>query len=299
MVDFYLQNEYWFAAVQLALAMFGMGATLTVRDFREVMLEPKAVSIGMLVQLLAVPLLAWAFIASADISTGVLIGIALIAAIPGGTTSNIFTYLTGGNAPLSISITALTTLACLLTTPLILNLLVSNYMPADFSMPAQQIATEIGIYLLLPLILGMLVYQFAPDRAPLLSKWAVRASLFTIVLIVAGSTASGRLDFSAFQTSDLLVFGLFIALLSATGALVAKLTGLNLPDVTAIEMEVVVRNINLGLLINASLFPAASSADSGIGNLVLFTLLLYGGLQLALGTVLIVLRKRQHQAQSQ
>jgi BASS family bile acid:Na+ symporter len=123
--------------------------------------------------------------------------------------------------------------------------------------------------------------------------------LFTIVLIVAGSTASGRLDFSAFQTSDLLVFGLFIALLSATGALVAKLTGLNLPDVTAIEMEVVVRNINLGLLINASLFPAASSADSGIGNLVLFTLLLYGGLQLALGTVLIVLRKRQHQAQSQ
>jgi BASS family bile acid:Na+ symporter len=107
------------------------------------------------------------------------------------------------------------------------------------------------------------------------------------------------LDFSAFQTSDLLVFGLFIALLSATGALVAKLTGLNLPDVTAIEMEVVVRNINLGLLINASLFPAASSADSGIGNLVLFTLLLYGGLQLALGTVLIVLRKRQHQAQSQ
>lgn len=295
MSHIYLQYEYWFAAAQLAFAMFGMGATLTMKDFHEVVEEPKAVSIGLLVQILVVPLLAWLFIASADISTGVLIGIALIAAIPGGTTSNIFTYITGGNAPLSISITTLSTLACLLSTPFILNLLVAAYMPADFEMPTQQIAIEIAFYLLLPLLLGMLVYRFMPDSAALISRWAVRISLFVIALIVMGSISAGRLDFSAFTPVDLVVFAMFITLLALIGVSLAKFTSLPQADITAIEMEVIVRNINLGLLINASLFPAATTSNPTLGNLVLLTLLLYGGLQLALGAVLIVMRRRQHQ----
>ena len=97
----YLQYEYWFAAIQLILAMLGMGATLTMSDFKNVLNQPTAFNYGTLIQLLLVPVIAYIFIRSAGLTGGVAIGIALIAAIPGGTTSNIFTYMAKGNIPLS------------------------------------------------------------------------------------------------------------------------------------------------------------------------------------------------------
>ena len=124
--EFYVQYEYWFAAVQLVLAMLGMGATLTGRDFRDVVSEPRAVSLGTIIQIVIVPLSAYLFLRLLGIQDGVAVGLALIAAIPGGTVSNIFTFLARGNSALSISITALTTLACLVTTPLILSALITG-----------------------------------------------------------------------------------------------------------------------------------------------------------------------------
>ena len=162
MGQFYLQYEYWFATFQLVLAMLGMGATLSVRDFSDVMREPKAVSLGLIIQIVMVPLIAFLFLQGLGVEGGVAVGIALIASIPGGTTSNIFTFFARGNSALSISITGLTTLACLVTTPVILTLLVSDNLPADFSMPAGQIMIEISLALLLPLALGMMYLQFLP-----------------------------------------------------------------------------------------------------------------------------------------
>ena len=144
MADFYVEHEYWFAAIQLVLAMLGMGATLTGRDFRDVVREPFAVSLGTAIQLLAVPVTAYLFLRVLGVEGGVAVGIALIAAIPGGTVSNIFTFLARGNSALSISITALTTIACLVTTPFILSLLISQYLPPDFTMPRAQIVSEIA-----------------------------------------------------------------------------------------------------------------------------------------------------------
>ena len=153
--EFYVQYEYWFAAVQLVLAMLGMGATLTGKDFRDVVSEPRAVSLGTIIQIVVVPLSAYLFLRLLGIQDGVAVGLALIAAIPGGTVSNIFTFLARGNSALSISITALTTLACLVTTPLILSALIGDYLPADFAMPRLKIIREIAFTLLLPLALGM------------------------------------------------------------------------------------------------------------------------------------------------
>jgi len=96
----YLQYEYWFAAIQLILAMLGMGATLTIGDFKSVLSEPKAFGVGTLIQILLIPLIALLFINTTNLVGGVAVGIALIAAIPGGTTSNIFTYMAKGNIPL-------------------------------------------------------------------------------------------------------------------------------------------------------------------------------------------------------
>jgi len=92
MAAFYVEHEYWFAAFQLVMAMLGMGATLTARDYRDVVSEPGPVNLGVVVQLVLVPLATFAFLRVLDVNGGVAIGIAPIAAIPGGTTSNIFTF---------------------------------------------------------------------------------------------------------------------------------------------------------------------------------------------------------------
>jgi BASS family bile acid:Na+ symporter len=289
---FYLQYEYWIAASQLILAMLGMGATLTTRDFRDVIREPLSVSAGLGVQLLVVPFSAFLFLQLLDPIPGVAVAIVLIAAIPGGASSNIFTFFARGNIVLSICITALTTLACLVTTPLILTLMVADYIPADFSMPTGKIVTEIALTLLLPLFIGMVYLRLLPGTAALLSKWCIRGSLLGIGLIVMGSLSAGRMDFAAFGVSSIFMVLGFTTVLGLVGRYVPRLLKLSAYDATAVEMEVVVRNVSLGVMIKALLFPAASAATGEFGDLVLFALLLYGGLQMAIAGVLIHTRRR-------
>lgn len=293
MGEIYIEYEYWFAAFQLVFAMLGMGATLTISDFFEVMKSPKSVTVGTLMQLLFVPLVAYLFIAITGVIGGVAVGLALIAAIPGGTTSNIFTYMAKGNSPLSISITAITTLACLLTTPFILKLLITEYLPSDFTMPTAQIVNDIALTLLLPLAVGMVILKTLPNQAPSISKWSIRASLFGIFLIIVGSSSAGRLDTDAFGIDNIILVVSFVLALTIAGWVLPRLFGLIRTDITAIQMEVVVRNVNLGVLIKASMFPVVVGASNTIGDMVLFTVLLYGAVQMLVAAVVIFLGRRK------
>ena len=292
MVELYLQYEYWVAVVQLVLAMLGMGAVLQVADFQKVVQEPKAVSLGLMMQLIIAPLIAFGFISYTNLPPGMVIGIAIIAAIPGGAVSNIFTFLARGNVPLSISITALTSFACLVTTPLILEFLVADFMPADFSMPAGQVAIEIGFCLLVPLLLGMSFLKKYPQYAQPFSNFCVRGSLLGIAIIVLGSLGAGRINFSYTTSTDLVLLSMFILSLTIAGIFVTKTFSLRGPERTAIEMEVVVRNVNLGLLIKVSLFPTLAGQPNPLADMVLLSLLLYGGWQLIMGFVFIVWHRR-------
>jgi len=292
MFSFYLAHEYWFAAAQLSLAMLGMGATLTPKDFKAIIKTPRAFTVGMGLQLLLVPLVAFLFISFSGATVGVLIGLVLLAAIPGGTVSNIFTYMAKGNIVLSIAVTAITTIGCLVTTPIVLNLLISQHMPADFVMPVGRIAFEICIFLLIPLAIGMGLYAKLPKHAVKISKFGIYGSIFVILLIVIGSAGAGRLDLSAFGTSNILIILAFALALVALSVIVPKLVRLPPKDGTAIQIEITVRNTNLGLLLNASLFPAGHA----LGGTVLLTLLLYGAVMLLLGGGLIAYNRHIHKA---
>lgn len=288
----YIQYEYWFSVFQLVTAMVGMGATLTPKDFRELLLEPKAVSSGTAIQIIMVPLIAFVFIWVFGLSGGIAVGFALIASVPGGSTSNIFTHFARGNVALSVAITAVTTLACLFTTPLILGLLIENYMPADFVMPKAHIMKEIGLTLLLPLAMGMLLLRLFPGIAIGFSKWAIRASMFGLLLIVVGASASGRLDLDVFGLANVALIVLFICTMGLASWLVSwGLLRLPSGDATAVDMEVVVRNINLGLMLKALLFPAVLGKVDPVGDIVLLALLLYGGLQMFIAAAFIAIRR--------
>ncbi len=283
MFDFYISYEYWFAATQLVLAMLGMGATLQFRDFVAVFLRPRSLLFGLVIQILFVPIIVWSLITITSPLAGLAIGLALCAAIPGGTMSNVFTFLARGHVALSIALTAVTTVACLLTTPIILGLLIAEQMPDSFVMPTAKIATEITLVLLLPLALGMAVLQLRPAEAAVFSKRCIRASIFVIALIIIGATGAGRIDIEQFGLGNLLIVLMLVLALATLSWLAPRWFGLNRVDCTAINIEATVRNSNMGLLIKASLFPAAVGVADPVGDMVLFTVLLYGGIALVTG----------------
>jgi BASS family bile acid:Na+ symporter len=169
----------------------------------------------------------------------------------------------------------------------ILALLIHEYLPADFSMPQAQIIREIALTLLLPLVIGMTYLYLWPASAAALSKWSIRGSMLGILLIVLGSVSAGRLDVAVFGYANVLLVTLFALLLAVIAYWLPRLLRLSKPDAIAIEIEVIVRNVNLGILMKASLFPAALSETAKLGDMVLLTLLLYGGLQLLVGAALI------------
>lgn len=298
MSDFYLRHEYWFAATQLALAMLGMGATLQVRDFVAVFRQPHALALGLGIQVILVPLFAWAVIVLAAPTAGVAVGLALVAAIPGGTMSNVFTFLARGHVALSIALTAVTSFLCLVTTPIVLGLLIAQHVPGEFDMPAGKIALEITLILMLPLVIGMLVLEVFPNGAARFSRNCIRASIFVILLIVLGAASAGRIDFSQFIGSDILAVLGFTAGLAIFSWYAPRLLGLNAADSTAVNIEVTIRNSNLGLLLKASLFPAVVGVADPTGDMVLFTVLLYGGMVLPVAAVQIYLHGRRNKAES-
>lgn len=294
MFDLYIRNEYLVASVQLTLAMLGMGATLAPKDFADILRFPKGIVLGNVMQILLVPMVAWLFVQLFDLEPGLIIGIALCAAIPGGTTSNIFTYLAGGNVALSVSMTATATLACLATTPIILSVLAAGYMPANFSMPTADIALDVVLFVLLPLVLGMAYGRLYPASAEMFSKWCIRGSIAVIAIIVIGSAGAGRLDMDAYGLANAQFLLLYIVILIALSLWIPKSIGLVARDVTAVNMEVTFRNTNLALLIKVSLFPAVAGVSDPIGDGVLFTVLLYGGYQLILSVLMIYMGRLRH-----
>ena len=159
-------------------------------------------------------------------------------------------------------------------------------------MPAGRIALEIGLCLLLPLMLGMLYFRLFPRSAALLSRWCIRGSLFVIGLIVIGALGAGRLDLASFGLDNVMWMVVFIVTLMTASYLLPRLLRVSHTDIAAINIEVTVRNTNLGLLIKASLFPAAVGVADPVGDTALFAILLYGALMLVFSTVLTPMYRR-------
>lgn len=288
-VSFYLQHEFLFAATQLTLAMLGMGATLTSRDFAAVLRRPRSLLYGLGIQFLLVPLIAWAMLRWLSLDPGVAVGLALCAVVAGGTSSNIFTFLARGNVALSIVLTTLSALLCLVTVPLVLQWLLADRLAAEVRMPTGQIATEIGLYLLLPVLLGMALLRAWPWQAGWLSKLCIRGAVLTIVAIVVGAHGAGRLNTEAFGQHNIRMVLLFMLLLALASALLPRLLRLPGRDAVAINIKVVVRNVNLALLIKASLFPSLAGVADPVGDNALFTALLYGGVSLMAASLLVLI----------
>ncbi len=275
--EFYLFAEAWLVPLQLVLAMFGMGATLSARDFAQIFRHPAGLALGLSLQLLMVPLLALLFIKGLDLSPGWAVGLLLLAAVPGGAASNLFTFLGRGNVPLSIAVTLSTTMLCMGTIPAILAVFATQFLPSAVEIPTGRIVLDILRYLLIPLSVGMLVFRYVPSHAERLSKWSIRGSLLLILTVAIAATGSGRIKMGEYGWEPPLIIVSFGLVLSVITAQICRLAKRFDDDTTALTIEVTVRNTGIGLLLVQFFFPGQPEQGH-----VLYSCLFYAGISGAL-----------------
>jgi BASS family bile acid:Na+ symporter len=287
----YVQYEYHLAATLLVCAMLGMGTTLELSDFRRVIRAPQGVLLVLAMQLVLTPLLAIGLSRLLNVPPGVSVGLLVVAAIPGGLFSNVFTYFARGNVALSISATAVCTLACLVTTTLVLRVYGASQIPGDFHMPVGRILFEITVCLLLPLTLGMMARRYLPKAYEWIGRFCIRGSVVLLFVIIIGAITSGRVEVAAYGWRSpvaLVAFGLISYYICFP---IAYLLRMSLNDMITVGIEVVVRNAHLAILLKASLFPAVAGQRDPIADGVLYVILFYGGVSLVVGGAIVVLRR--------
>lgn len=292
MGDFYLQYEYPITSAQLVFAMLGMGVTLRPEAFLEIMRFPKGFALGLASVLLVSPCLAVAIATLFDFEPGIETGLVLVAAVPGGTMSNILTYFAKANVPLSIALTAVATTGCLVTTPLVLQAFAGSAIGMDIQMPGARIAAEIAFFLLIPLALGMLIGRRFDEKRDPIAQVFIRASLAVIVLIVIGSSQADRIDPAAHANSVFYGIFLFSFLLFIAGFGLLKLSGFPAADAVATGIETSFRNISLALLVKASLWPAQAGVSDPFADQVFFAVLVYGSVAGLVSLVPLLIHRR-------
>ena len=258
--------------LQLVLAMAGMGATMTLADFKSIVRDPSGLALGLVVQVVCVPLLAVGLAQALGLGKGWAVGLLLVAAVPGGAFSNLLTFFGRGNVPLSIAITTVSTLGCIATVPLVLRVAARSHLPPGFVLPTQRIVVEIFAYLLIPLAAGMVLRRFAPGRSAAVSRWSIRGALSLIALITLGALGSGKIRVVEFGWQPPLVIVAFGASLALGVPQLMRALGRYDDDTVATTIEVAVRNVGVALLLVHFFFPGQPEQAH-----VLYTALFYAG----------------------
>lgn len=298
MLEAYNAYQEWIARIQLVFFMLGMGANLTVDDFVRVARQPRSFLLALVGQICVIPLLALGISRLFALEPPVALGLILVSAMPGGTLSKVLVYLGRGNAPMTISLSAISTLATLVTVPLTLRLLASAYVPENFDMPEGKIIAEVVFFLLIPLAIGMAVGRSFAVGKRAFARWMVRLGFVCVFAMVAGAIGAGQIQPGEHGLRVPLAIVFFCLAGQQLNMVPFYLLRLPRADRLAAGIEVTMRNMNLALLVNASLF-AGNEALLGGG---LFVILFYAAVAFGAGVPLALnhrrLWRREHAAQT-
>lgn len=261
---FYFPSEFKIFAPYipylLGLVMFGMGITLTFNDFGEVAKHPKSVFIGVVGQFVIMPSIAFVLAKIFDLPPDLAVGVILVGSCPGGTSSNVMTYLAKGNTALSVACTTISTLISPLLTPTIFYVLASQWLDID----ASAMFLSVLKMVLFPIFLGLVVRALFKKVIEQASQTMPLVSVISIVLILAAVVAVSK---DKIVESGLLIFTV-VVLHNCLGYLIgffaAKLFKLNIADSKAIAIEVGMQNSGLGAALAAAHFNPIAAVPSAL-----------------------------------
>lgn len=244
----------------LGLVMFGMGITLTFSDFAEVAKHPKAVFIGVVGQFVIMPMIAFGLAKAFHLPPDLAIGVILVGSCPGGTSSNVMTYLAKGNTALSVACTTISTLLSPLLTPAIFYLLASQWLDINASAMFMSVLKMV----LFPIFLGLVVRMLFKNVIVQASQITPLISVVSIVLILAAVVAVSK---DRIVESGLFIFSVVVlhnCLGYFIGFLAAKLFKLNTADSKAIAIEVGMQNSGLGAALASAHFNPIAAVPSAL-----------------------------------
>ena len=237
----------------LGIIMFGMGMTMTVDDFKGVLHSPKAVVIGVVAQFMLMPGLAYLLCQLFQLPPAIAIGVILVGCCPGGTASNVITYMAKGNTALSVACTSVSTILAPILTPAVCYLLASQWIEIN----AMSMLGSILQVVLFPIILGLIVRSVLKQKVETYIQVMPLISVLAIVAIVAAIIAGSK---TQILESGLLILAV-VALHNGLGYLLgfgaSRLFKLPYPDSKAIAIEVGMQNSGLGVALAAVHFAAS------------------------------------------
>ena len=271
------------APIALALIMLTLGLGLTTSDFTRVIKRPKDFLVGLICQVILLPIIAFVLIKILNVQPALALGVMIIAAAPGGVTSNILTKFANGDVALSVSLTAIISLLSILTVPFIViksaDLLDINYLSKEISMSG--ISIKMFLVVTIPVVIGMLIRKFAQNfiikRTALIEK--ISLTLFMIVFI------SIWLE----EWDNIIMYisraGIITLILNVTmmvlGFYVAKIFASGIEQRKCISLECGLQNGTLAVFVSTQIFddiiyliPTASYALIMFVTSIIFVLLL-------------------------
>ena len=237
----------------LGIIMFGMGMTMTVGDFKSVLQSPKAVAIGVVAQFVAMPGLAYLLCKLFQLPPEIAIGVILVGCCPGGTASNVITYMAKGNTALSVACTSVSTLLAPIFTPAIFYVLASQWIEIN----ALSMLVSILQVVLFPIVLGLIVRALLKQKVTGYIQVMPLISVIAIVAIVAAIIAGSK---AQILQSGLMILGI-VALHNGLGYLLgywaSRMFKLAEIDCRAVSIEVGMQNSGLGVALAATHFAAS------------------------------------------
>jgi bile acid:Na+ symporter, BASS family len=235
----------------LAIVMLGMGITLSFDDFRNVLTMPRTIAAGFIAQYLIMPFLGWGIAHLLRLPPPFAVGLILVACCPGGTASNVISYIAKAHVPLSVLMTMCTTFGAIIMTPTLTDLLASKYVPVS----AWGLFVTTALVVILPLVLGLLLHQFFPRTVDLVMPVAPLIAVIAVALICG--TIIGENAQTVKKSGGILL--LAVSLLHSGGYLLgyffAKMLGYHEQIRRTISIEVGMQNSALGVTLATKHFP--------------------------------------------
>ena len=245
-----------FLPLALAFIMFSLGLGLTGADFLRVARQPKDFFVGAISQIILLPIVAFILVKIWPISPELAIGVMIIAAAPGGVTSNILTSFAKGDVALSISLTAIISLLSVITVPFILisslNLLGSESIVQNISLVSM--AMSMFLIVTVPVIIGMIFRKFAENTAVKFESFAKKISVVLFIIVLLGAILAEKDNIISYFTDAGFITLVLNILMMVIAFYVAQLLGTGIPQKKCIAIECGLQNGTLAIFVGTTLF---------------------------------------------
>lgn len=240
------------------MIMLGMGVTLDVSDFKKVLLMPKAILAGFIAQYSIMPFLGWSIARLLNLEPDFAVGLILVACCPGGTASNVVTYIAKANVALSVLMTTCSTFGAIVMTPLLTKWLAGAYVPVD----AMALFYDTVKVVLAPVTLGLILHHTVPKVVKFFLPVAPLISVITITLICA--SIIGQHSEKVLHSGGKLLLAVFLLHAGGFGLgyLFAKVIGYDKIICRTISIEVGMQNSGLGTVLAMRNFPQMPAAPT-------------------------------------